>query len=193
MANYYTEFCFTYPVKNEQELQWALGLVGALGIADEIYGTNDPDYMKYKQQVDEFVKLYEHDYILDVAVSRYMVGDRLCLLLESDESGNPDHVAWFIHKIMQYFGHTEPISFEWANTCSRPKLDAFGGGAATVTPEYVQWHIPGDYAWEAMERYKRGFIGYRLYRIRRVLKQWRIKLRRATRKFRKDEGHVIYA
>jgi predicted Rdx family selenoprotein len=29
-------------------------------------------------------------------------------------------------------GSTKSIGFEWANTCSKPRLDAFGGGAMVI-------------------------------------------------------------
>jgi len=32
-----------------------------------------------------------------------------------------------------------PIAFEWANTCSKPRLDAFGGGAALIRKEGVEF------------------------------------------------------
>jgi len=32
------------------------------------------------------------------------------------------------------------IAFQWANTCTKDRLDAFGGGACFVTAEKAVWH-----------------------------------------------------
>jgi len=32
-----------------------------------------------------------------------------------------------------------PIGFEWANTCSKPQLESFGGGAVWITKDGFEW------------------------------------------------------
>jgi hypothetical protein len=51
------------------------------------------------------------------------------LWLCDDESGNPECVIAFVLLCAEAFNLTGLWGFEYANTCSRPRLDAFGGGA----------------------------------------------------------------
>ena len=68
--------------------------------------------------------------------------------LES-RSGNADHEAWFysygceyssvnalselLRRFLIKFDRDDVISLEWANTCSKPRIDAFGGGAVVIS------------------------------------------------------------
>jgi hypothetical protein len=49
-----------------------------------------------------------------------------------DDSGDTDHVLAFVSKLGPALGITGLWGFEWAHTCSRPRLEAFGGGALVI-------------------------------------------------------------
>lgn len=53
--------------------------------------------------------------------------------IHADESGSPDEVARLVQAFLTAFRPDDVVSFEWSDTCSRPILDAFGGGAMIVT------------------------------------------------------------
>jgi len=57
----------------------------------------------------------------------------------TEESGNPDNVAAFLQAYIQRFDSTAVIGFHWSHSCSKPRLDEFGGGAAVVTSDAVRW------------------------------------------------------
>jgi hypothetical protein len=62
------------------------------------------------------------------------------LWIDSDAaSGEPSKGAEFVQLFLATFRPTEAVGFEWAHTCSRPVLGAFGGGAALVTAENVEY------------------------------------------------------
>ena len=42
-------------------------------------------------------------------------------------------------------GASKSIGIEWANTCSKPRLDAFGGGAAVVRASGVTYCTTGQW------------------------------------------------
>lgn len=48
--------------------------------------------------------------------------------------------------------YPDPISFEWSGTCSRPRLDAFGGGAVVIYKGRAKWMNTGN--WSAKELQK---------------------------------------
>jgi len=58
--------------------------------------------------------------------------DRTKLWIYSDESGDVDLVVKFVLRCAEAFDLKGRWGFEYANTCSRPLLDGFGGGAHAI-------------------------------------------------------------
>ncbi len=54
------------------------------------------------------------------------------LWISSDEYGEPEHVIAFVLACAEAFDLTGRWGFVWALTCSRPRLDGFGGGAQVI-------------------------------------------------------------
>ena len=50
----------------------------------------------------------------------------------AEESINPDQVARFAQALLDGLEIDKPFIFSWAYTCSKPRLDEFGGGACKV-------------------------------------------------------------
>ena len=64
------------------------------------------------------------------------------LWIHSGESGEPEHVIDFVLRCAATFELQGRWGFRWALTCSRPVLDAFGGGAQIInlgTRETEDW------------------------------------------------------
>ena len=51
------------------------------------------------------------------------------LWIHSDDYDDPEHVIRFVLLCADAFAMTGTWGFSWSYTCSRPRLDAFGGGA----------------------------------------------------------------
>lgn len=51
------------------------------------------------------------------------------LWIRDDVTGDPEQVLTFVKRCAEACGLTGRWGFEWANTCSRPRINAFGGGA----------------------------------------------------------------
>ena len=51
------------------------------------------------------------------------------LWIHSDDYGEPAHVVEFVLRCAEAFRLKGRWGFSWALTCSKPQLDAFGGGA----------------------------------------------------------------
>ncbi len=54
-------------------------------------------------------------------------GDQLWM--RDDVTGDPERLIQFVKICAQEFGLTGYWGFQYATTCSRPRIDAFGGGA----------------------------------------------------------------
>lgn len=64
------------------------------------------------------------------------------LWIRDEGSGDPEQVIGFVRRCAARFGLTGRWGFQYATTCSRPRLDAFGGGAHVLdlaTGETVHW------------------------------------------------------
>lgn len=51
------------------------------------------------------------------------------LWMRDDGPGDPQRVIDFVLRCADAFALTGRWGFQWANTCSRPRVNAFGGGA----------------------------------------------------------------
>ncbi len=54
------------------------------------------------------------------------------LWIHSGEYGEPEHVIAFVLRCAAAFDLNGLWGFRWALTCSRPRLDGFGGGAQLI-------------------------------------------------------------
>jgi hypothetical protein len=51
------------------------------------------------------------------------------LWMHDDVAGDPQRLIQFVKRCAAEFGLTGRWGFQYANTCSKPRLDGFGGGA----------------------------------------------------------------
>lgn len=64
------------------------------------------------------------------------------LSMRDDVTGDPERLIQFVKRCAVAFGLKGRWGFQYANTCSKPKLDGFGGGAHVLnlsTGETVNW------------------------------------------------------
>ena len=52
--------------------------------------------------------------------------------------GGVDAACAFIQHLLQKFELTDCITFEWSFDCSKPRTDAYGGGAAVITAHEIK-------------------------------------------------------
>jgi hypothetical protein len=117
MANYYTQFSFIVKL-NKNDITDAL----------KIYNSLSEEDCPAKEEI-----LDDEDYVEFIADP-----DKEGLWVYCEEVGNPENAARFVQYLMQHFT-VLPMGFEWANTCSKPRSDAFGGGACWITKDNIEW------------------------------------------------------
>lgn len=64
------------------------------------------------------------------------------LWMRDDATGDPERLIQFVKRCASEFKLTGRWGFQYANTCSRPRLDGFGGGAHVLnlaSGETVAW------------------------------------------------------
>lgn len=119
MANYYTAFSTQIPYRTRPEQLWLLAQLDAQDTSAEDGGP----YCQYEHMPkDQAVWVY------------------------SEESGNIDGLADLVARFQTRFTSDTPWILEWANTCSRPILDSFSGGAVVVYKGTIHGICPHDLA-----------------------------------------------
>lgn len=121
MANHYTQFSFTINGLTDAEASWAAHL---LGNEDRLLSLVEDDHVGFDAELQE---------------------DRRSLWVHVDESGEPVHAAALVQGFLIRFRPTESFGFEWADGCSKPVTDAFGGGAVFVTATELRWCSTADW------------------------------------------------
>ena len=107
MADYYTSFSCLLDVGSPDNARKALDL-----------------YRVFADELDET----EYCTIgFDVTVETG--GNGSTLWIHDGDSADPEHVIQFARRCAEAFGLKGRWGFEYANTCSKPRLDAYGGGA----------------------------------------------------------------
>lgn len=118
MADYYTLFSVLFPVGSTDNIAPALALYEQL--AEEL---EEDETIGFLAEADE----------------PPTGGD---LWLHSDESGEPEHVITFALRCAEAFGLTGIWGFRWSLSCSKPRLDGYGGGAQLLDlgkRESLEW------------------------------------------------------
>lgn len=120
MADYFTQFSCILDV----------------GSADHVARANDIR--------DQLAAELEHDEGADLGFEMDADPDNGpgALWLHSDGYGEPEHVIRFALACAEAFDLKGRWGFTWALTCSRPRLDGFGGGAQLLdfgTRESLAW------------------------------------------------------
>jgi hypothetical protein len=67
------------------------------------------------------------------------------LWLRAEESGNPLDVAAFVQAFLRAFRRDQTFALTWAESCSKLRVGAFGGGAVFVTAESIETCCPADW------------------------------------------------
>jgi hypothetical protein len=74
----------------------------------------------------------------------------------AEEGGNARHLAHLVQKFLRQFRPTEAWYVTWAETCSKPHVDEFGGGAAFVTADEVKWMSAHQFVEEQLAAFEAG-------------------------------------
>jgi hypothetical protein len=113
MDNDYTQFSEVLPNLTDEEVQW---------LTEQL----ETDY-------EDLEVLYEFD------TDEQPDGWGRYLWLYADESADLEQVAGFVQKFLRHSRPDQYWSLTFACTCSKPRVGAFGGGAAFVTANDIQW------------------------------------------------------
>jgi hypothetical protein len=123
MADYFTNFSVLLPLTKEQQ-DYATNLVKQLEA-----------HLQDKQPLPaDFPDMFRDE--TETWSFEAEAGDD-GLWLHS-QYGGQDAACEFIQHLLQKFDFAPAVAFEWSHDCSKPRTDAFGGGAAFITQTEIE-------------------------------------------------------
>ncbi len=111
MADYFTHFSCLIDVGSPEKAARALALFQSLRAADQ-----DPDDLEFS----------------GFTIARQGAPEGSTLWIHDDEHGDVEAVIRFVLRLAEDLFLTGLWEFQYGLTCSRPRLDGFGGGAHAI-------------------------------------------------------------
>lgn len=134
MADYFTNFSLVIRLPDAAAQAYALNLAGngsRLSQGDEAEG--------------EFpAELQAHTEGWCFEVEADVVEAHPGLWLHSS-NGDIEAACAFIQHLLKKFDPAGQVTFEWSHDCSKPRVDAYGGGAAIVTAKEIKTMSTGQW------------------------------------------------
>lgn len=148
MANNYTQFSFAVALDSDEEREWAIRAIDFLENIEELLTTEGEDGVIL--DTHEFYSILPDDYEYGLATS--FAVDEDGLWIHSDDNGNPSDPIPLVMTYLRKFHPDRVVSFTWANTCDRPRLDEFGGGAVCISAFDEEWESMFDWLSSTRDR-----------------------------------------
>ena len=123
MADYFTNFSVVLPLTKEQQ-EYAIQIIEQ---AKAHSFDNHPLPSDFPADLTEITE----DWVFDAEKQENG------LWLHS-ENGGQETAAALIQHLLQKFDFAPSVGFEWSHDCSKPRTDAFGGGAAYITATEIE-------------------------------------------------------
>lgn len=127
MADYFTNFSLVLNLASEAEQAYALDLAHKASLAQQ--GDELPD--DFPKALVNLIEDWQSETDADNS------GTKHGLWLHS-MNGGLDAVCEFIQHLLQKFDPTSHVTFEWSHDCFKPRVDAYGGGAAFITAKEIR-------------------------------------------------------
>ncbi|NBR88035.1 MAG: hypothetical protein EBT61_21510 [Verrucomicrobia bacterium] len=126
MSNYFTNFSLLVPLPDVAAQTCALNL----GLEASRINQGDEAPADFPAELQP----YTEDWCFEVEAA--VVENQPGLWLHSS-NGGIDAVCAFIQHLLKKFDPAGQVTFEWSHDCSKPRTDAYGGGAAIITAQKI--------------------------------------------------------
>lgn len=127
MSHYSTNFSFTVRLPDAAALTYALNLARQASRINQGEEAEPGFPAELQASTEDWCFEAEGDVLNNVPR----------LWLHSD-NGGMDAASAFIQHLLQKFALPDMVSFQWSHDCTKPKTDAYGGGAAIVTAKEIK-------------------------------------------------------
>jgi len=139
MANYWTNYSFVIDKLTDAQLDWWEKKLEALGELHDTDGYDPKDLDENGDPKDGAQTLYgiEDWGNPDSSFTIERHAHQVWCNSNDNEGGNVDGM---IQVIQEYLAEMDPkriVSYQWCGTCSKPRLDAYCGGAVAISKDRV--------------------------------------------------------
>jgi len=139
MADYYTNFSLVLDLPDEAAQKYALNL--AQEAADVRFGEDTPEPPPdFPASLVDVLEIW----VFETEADNSPEENRYGLWLHSS-NGGIDAACCFIQHLLGKFKPDGSVSFEWSHDCSKPRVDAYGGGAAIITACEIKTITTGEW------------------------------------------------
>lgn len=150
MADYYTKLSFMVPFKGEaaEFFQGLLQYCDKLGCGDDPPADMEPRLLEAAKEC--WFSAEDNTPGVNVVAQDDELG-------VSDDDGCPclDQIAEAIHQTLKRFKMPDIVSFRWSNDCSKPRTDAYGGGAVVISARRKRWLNTHSWTEEVKEKWSK--------------------------------------
>lgn len=136
MADYYLEFSETLDGLEPKEEKWLREQLAA----DP--GADCPAFLLDCEDRDPDDSDYGFEW------SFHGEAEERHLWVHADDHGDVDRLAHLVQKFLKTFRPDQCWSLSYANTCSKPRPDGFGGGALFVTADEIRSYSSGEFIYQ---------------------------------------------
>jgi hypothetical protein len=143
MADYLTKFSFIVPLPDQAAQTYALRLAEQASLGAETDESADELPRSLARVVD--------DWYLETKPETAPGKWGLWL---SSTVGSLNAVCAFVQYLLRKFQPAGRVAFEWSHDCTKPRLDAYGGGAAVITARKIKTMTTFD--WLQKQEARRG-------------------------------------
>lgn len=138
MADYFTNFSLVLELPDQSAQEYALKVAQEAGdMRFEDSPELPPDF---PASLVEVLEIWHFETETQGSLEQGKYG----IWLHSSDGGI-DAVCAFIQHLLRKFQPGGSVSFEWSNDCSKPRTDAYGGGAAIVTARKIKTMTTGEW------------------------------------------------
>jgi hypothetical protein len=152
MSNNYTQFSFQIVVTKEQA-EW-LSAVHALCSDLQEAVDGEPPRPPSDPRFASAYTLIEQCIAGDLSASVEIDAGEGAAWFHADDCGDVEYTADLLAAMLAAFDSDAILSFTWANTCSKPRLDEFDGGAVVITKDDTKWLSPSRWIDEQVKGVK---------------------------------------
>jgi len=145
MADYFTNFSLIVPLPTQEAVDYALNLAEQARFVLQGDESMPDDFPASLKDVVE-------DWRFETVVNDTSEGRGIWL---HSSNGGIDAVCAFIQHLLQRFAPGDHVTLEWSNDCSKPRVDAFGGGAALITARKIKTINTGEWLHREVSRLRK--------------------------------------
>ena len=140
MADYFTNFSLVLELPDQSAQAYALNL--AKEAADMRFGEGDSPELPpgFPASLVDVLEIW----LFETEAQGSLEQDKYGVWLHSGDGGI-DAACAFIQHLLRKFNPAGTVTFEWSHDCSKPRIDAYGGGAAIITARKIKTMTTGEW------------------------------------------------